>query len=160
MKFQTITELAALKHFTRLTVDDVTGHVGLRRLSSCPLFSSAACQRAVIWGTVFAHEAHDNHRRNGCKPASAFPSTCRSSESLRTKLREKRLAGGQTLAEKQKCRFYMQTHFMLCASLSLISGEGGLVKFHLSGLAPLQQANISLLGLIWAIPLRPPHIQA
>lgn len=65
--------VAALKPFNRPTLDDVRGHVRLHRLSSCPSFSSAACQRALIWGTVFAHAAHHNHSINGCKSAEQLP---------------------------------------------------------------------------------------
>lgn len=52
---------------------------------------------------------------------------------------------------------------MLYASLTLISGEEDLLKFQLSKSATLRHAAhkycISLLGLIRAVLIRPPHVQ-
>lgn len=52
---------------------------------------------------------------------------------------------------------------MLYASLTLISGEEDLLKFQLSKSATLRHAAhkycISLLGLIRAVPIRPPHVK-
>lgn len=55
--------VAALFH--RAAVDDVRAHVRLHMLLLWPSFPATACQRAVIWGTVLAHAARNNHSTNG-----------------------------------------------------------------------------------------------
>lgn len=147
--------MAALKHFNSLTLDDVRGHVRLHRLSSCLSFSSAACQRAAIWGTVFAHAAHDNHSKNGCKSAELLPQLRNPAD----KAHEETFSRSNLffklhlfiLKKPNDCRnagfiySHQQLYYVRCSTalLSLVSGKDNLLKFQLSHTATLRQGIYS-----------------